>query len=63
MKSFDPNGDYAWKLLCARLGRDPETSEESDTCSLRSAWKAMVSYAAIINADNMVRAKFESECG
>ena len=50
MESFDPTGDYAWKLLCARLGRDPGTSEESDTCSLRSAWKAMLAYARFDDA-------------
>lgn len=50
MESFDPTGDYAWKLLCSRLGRDPETSEESDTCSLRAAWSAMIAYSRLDDA-------------
>lgn len=37
--------DRAWDLLCARLQRDPKTSEESDTCTLRAAWKAMLAFA------------------
>lgn len=37
--------DEAWNLLCARLQRDPASSEESDTCTLRAAWKAMLAFA------------------
>ena len=33
-------------MLCQRLQRDPATSEESDTCTLQAAWKAMLAYAA-----------------
>lgn len=36
----------AWEMLCERLGRDPQTSEESDTCTLRAAWKAMMAFSA-----------------
>lgn len=36
----------AWEMLCERLGRDPQTSEESDTCTLRAAWKAMIAFFA-----------------
>lgn len=39
--------DKAWVMLCQRLGRDPAASEESDTCSLRAAWKAMIAFAAL----------------
>jgi hypothetical protein len=35
----------AWEMLCARLGRDPHTSEESDTCTLRAAWRAMLAFS------------------
>lgn len=35
----------AWEMLCARLGRDPKASEESDTCTLRAAWKAMLTFS------------------
>lgn len=38
--------DKAWEMLCQRLGRDPATSEESDTCSLRAAWKAMIAFSS-----------------
>lgn len=34
----------AWDLLCRRLQRDPATSEEDETCTLRAAWKAMVAH-------------------
>jgi len=35
----------AWEMLCARLGRDPQKSEESDTCTLRAAWRAMLAFS------------------
>ena len=38
--------ERAWALLCQRLGRDPDISEESDTCTLRAAWKAMIEFAS-----------------
>lgn len=37
--------EAAWNMLCDRLRRDPATSEEDDTCSLRAAWKAMLAFA------------------
>lgn len=42
--------DYAWRLLCLRLGRDPMTSEETDTCTLRAAWRAMLAMSSIEHA-------------
>lgn len=36
----------AFKFLCKGLQRDPESSEENDTCSLRSASRAMASFAS-----------------
>jgi hypothetical protein len=43
-------GEAAWNLLCTRLGRDPTNSEETDTCSLRSAWKAILAYDAALQS-------------
>jgi hypothetical protein len=51
MVEVSKDGEFAWTLLCDRLGRDPATSEESDTCSLRAAWKAMLAYAATLQAE------------
>jgi hypothetical protein len=38
--------ERAWILLCQRLERNPDTSEEYETCTLRSAWKAMIAFEA-----------------
>ena len=40
----------AWDLLCKRLQRDPATSEEDETCSLRAAWKAMLAFRTAAEA-------------
>lgn len=37
--------EYAFRFLCRRLQRDYETSEESDTISLRAAYRAMIDFA------------------
>lgn len=36
----------AWDMLCQRLQRDPAISEETDTCTLRAAWRAMLAFHA-----------------
>jgi len=41
---FNPSRE-AWDFLCRRLQRDPYTSEESDTLTMRAAWKAMLAFA------------------
>jgi hypothetical protein len=36
----------AFALLCERLQRDPASSADSDTCSLRAARNAMVAFSS-----------------
>lgn len=37
--------ERCWADLCKRLQRDPATSEESDTCTLRVAFKHALAFA------------------
>lgn len=37
--------ERCWQRLCERLQRDPATSEESDTCTLRVAFKHALAFA------------------
>jgi len=41
----------AFRFLCHRLQRNPDTSEECDTISLRAAYRAMIAWSALSEED------------
>ena len=49
----------AWQMLCERLNRDPSQQEETNTLSMRAAYKAMVAFANQEAADAISRLERE----